>query len=417
MLGYSRRESTHAGSFSPARPRISRAQAPTPSPGRLWSSFATGTGSAATIQRKCDQCTSEDEQARNARSRQHPSSGASSAGDMVDGVVSSGSGRPLDPGTRGYFESRFGHDFRGVRVHTDARAAASADALGARAYTRGQEVVFRAGAYAPHATDGKRLLAHELAHVVQQSGASGASAGPQTARDVSEPADASEREADRAAEAVMHAPEKDGHSCCGGRHHEAPRPATLTPLSGGKVQRTGSASEDVWGLRVTTSMCSCRQRIRDDIAWANTAGATYATCDTAANPTSTEVEACFSAAQPTAVVVASTSSSGTITLPPASADPCERIADKAILVHETMHSRHADDMARAQGAAFFAEWNKLRGDPDRLDKLRVAFPAQVASFEAQWKNGHDWAQDEVNSYRWERRFLQDALASLNRICT
>ena len=105
-----------------------------------------------------------------------------------------------------------------------------------------------------------------------------------------------------------------------------------------------------------------------------------------------------------------------MTLPPPSADPCQRIRDKATFVHETMHSRHADAMARARGTAFFAAWQALAGDPDRLNKLRVTFPAEVAAFESQWNDGHDWAQDEVNSYRWERRFLVDALAALNRIC-
>ena len=393
MLGQTRRGSTSGRLFSPV-----------PSSARLRAS--PGLGKQATmVHRKCDQCTREAEQSRSAKGV-----------DAVAGVVRSSGGRPLDPGSRRYFESRFDHDFSGVRVHTDARASASAVALGARAYTFGQDVVFRAGAYAPQNTAGKRLLAHELAHVVQQSDSSGAAAaGPQAARDVSEPGDAAEREADRAAEAVMSAGD---HSCCGGTgaRGEAARPAPLGRLSGRRVQRVGAASEDVWGLRVTTSMCSCRQGIRDGIAWANTAGATYAGCDTAANPTAPDVEACFVAAHPGAVAGASTSASGTITLPPPSADPCERIDRKVDFVHETMHARHADDMARGQGAAFLVEWNKLRGDPDRLDKLRATFPAEVASFEAQWNNGHDLAQDEVNSYRWERRFLQDALAALHRIC-
>ena len=68
-----------------------------------------------------------------------------------------------------YFEPRFGRDFSGVRVHTDSRAAASARRLNARAYTLGQDVVFDAGQFAPETQEGRRLLAHELAHVVQQT--------------------------------------------------------------------------------------------------------------------------------------------------------------------------------------------------------------------------------------------------------
>ena len=66
-------------------------------------------------------------------------------------------------------ESRFGHDFSQVRVHTDTRAAESARAVNARAYTVGRNVVFGSGQYAPGSGEGQRLLAHELTHVVQQS--------------------------------------------------------------------------------------------------------------------------------------------------------------------------------------------------------------------------------------------------------
>ncbi|MFH0344338.1 MAG: DUF4157 domain-containing protein [Chromatiales bacterium] len=78
------------------------------------------------------------------------------------------SGQPLDPSTLAFMEPRFGHDFSFVRVHTDAKAAESARAVNALAYTVGRNVVFGAGQYAPGTTVGKRLLAHELTHVVQQ---------------------------------------------------------------------------------------------------------------------------------------------------------------------------------------------------------------------------------------------------------
>lgn len=79
-------------------------------------------------------------------------------------------GRPLDAPTRTFMESRFGHDFGGVRVHTDARAAESARAVDALAYTVGSHVVFNEGRYAPGTQEGRRLLAHELTHVLQQTG-------------------------------------------------------------------------------------------------------------------------------------------------------------------------------------------------------------------------------------------------------
>jgi Domain of unknown function (DUF4157) len=74
----------------------------------------------------------------------------------------------LDTGTRTYMESRFGHDFSSVRVHTNTKAAKSAQAVNALAYTVGRDVVFGAGQFAPTTKEGKHLLAHELTHVVQQ---------------------------------------------------------------------------------------------------------------------------------------------------------------------------------------------------------------------------------------------------------
>lgn len=77
-------------------------------------------------------------------------------------------GRPLEPRSRGVMERAFGHDFARVRIHTDSAAAASARSVAAHAYTVGDHVVFGAGRFAPDSARGLRLLAHELAHVVQQ---------------------------------------------------------------------------------------------------------------------------------------------------------------------------------------------------------------------------------------------------------
>jgi peptidoglycan hydrolase-like protein with peptidoglycan-binding domain len=77
-------------------------------------------------------------------------------------------GRPLDPAIRAFAEQRFGHDFGRVRVHTDAEAADSAQQVNALAYTSGRDIVFNEGQYSPQTDSGKKLLAHELTHVVQQ---------------------------------------------------------------------------------------------------------------------------------------------------------------------------------------------------------------------------------------------------------
>ena len=76
-------------------------------------------------------------------------------------------GQPLDHATRAFMEPRFGHDFSMVRVHTGASAGQSAREVNAQAYTVGNAIVFGAGKFAPSTADGRRLLAHELTHVVQ----------------------------------------------------------------------------------------------------------------------------------------------------------------------------------------------------------------------------------------------------------
>ncbi len=82
-------------------------------------------------------------------------------------------GQPLSKEMRIFFEPRFGYDFSSVRIHTNAQAANAAQAVNARAFTVGKDVAFGADQYAPGTTDGKKLLAHELGHVVQQTGENG----------------------------------------------------------------------------------------------------------------------------------------------------------------------------------------------------------------------------------------------------
>jgi Domain of unknown function (DUF4157) len=85
--------------------------------------------------------------------------------------VLASSGKPLEPALRQDMEQRFGHDFSRVRVHFDAAAEQSAREMRANAYTVGNDVVFGASRFAPGTREGRRLLAHELTHVVQQTGA------------------------------------------------------------------------------------------------------------------------------------------------------------------------------------------------------------------------------------------------------
>lgn len=115
------------------------------------------------LQRKCDKCRKK----KRALQRSAFGPAPEIAPPVVHEVLSS-PGQQLDLETRAFFEPRFGHDFSRVRVHADARAAESAWAVNALAYTVGQDVVFGFGQYAPKSSAGGRLLAHELMHVVQQ---------------------------------------------------------------------------------------------------------------------------------------------------------------------------------------------------------------------------------------------------------
>jgi hypothetical protein len=137
-----------------------------------------------------------------------------------------GPGAPLDAGTRSLMHRRFGHDFAHVRVHTDERAVESALAVGALAYTVGRSIVFDRGRYAPHEDKGRRLLAHELVHTIQQSGRDPLPAGQELS--LGSPASAGEHEARTAAAAP------------------APQPS---PRSPGLLLRSGLGSGS--GLRST----------------------------------------------------------------------------------------------------------------------------------------------------------------------
>jgi len=91
--------------------------------------------------------------------------GAATAGNIH---AMHGGGMPLPDSTRAFFEPRFGADFSHVRVHTDARAAGTANAINAKAFTVGNNIAFGENQYSPHSLEGRQLLAHELTHVVQQ---------------------------------------------------------------------------------------------------------------------------------------------------------------------------------------------------------------------------------------------------------
>jgi hypothetical protein len=137
-------------------------------------------------------CASEHEAGLN---RLSTAGGASDSVPPVVHEVLRSSGEPLDAGVRASLEPRLGRNFEDVRVHTDAKAAVSAKSINALAYTAGSDVVFGAGQYKPSTAEGRRIITHELAHVIQQGG--GRAPLPQRIGAENDP---SEVEADRVAD-------------------------------------------------------------------------------------------------------------------------------------------------------------------------------------------------------------------------
>lgn len=125
-----------------------------------------GHAAPPSVQRACAACSAEDETIRG-----KPQASSLNTSASVSGAIGAarGAGAPLAGAARAFFEPRFGRDFGNVRVHADARADSLAGSLRARAFTVGSDIFFKEGEYAPASEGGRRLLAHELTHVVQQA--------------------------------------------------------------------------------------------------------------------------------------------------------------------------------------------------------------------------------------------------------
>jgi hypothetical protein len=187
------------------------------------------------LQRKCASCNNhtiaggECKDCGNKKSILQKKSATNSAHTQVPPIVNevlNSSGRPLDTATRSFMEPRFEHDFSGVRVHTDAKAAESASAVNALAYTVGRNVVFGSGQYTPGTSAGQRLLAHELTHVVQQGD------GPSLARMAAQ--------ADKPDSIYENIADKTADSIIQGR----PLPAALRGGAGARIQRQQAGAEE-----------------------------------------------------------------------------------------------------------------------------------------------------------------------------
>jgi len=177
-----------------------------------------------------------------------------------------GGGQNLDPGVRRQMESSFGANFSGVRVHTDGQADSLSRTLNARAFTTGQDIFFRQGAYEPGSSVGRELLAHELTHVVQQNGKS-----VSRAMSVSHPSDPHEVEAEQTARAIMQQEhsgvartsekEKDEHHMLGSHNEHALRQPEA--LKGKDEDEEKKKKHHISAAAETASLARCGEEPAD----------------------------------------------------------------------------------------------------------------------------------------------------------
>lgn len=158
--------------------------------------LAPGRSSKSALLRRSDDVIASGLVQRKARDANGVADGAEDA----VAAASSSSGSALPDSLMRKFESSLGADLSSVRVHTGNASAAANDAVGAKAYTVGQDIHFGAGQYDPSSPAGEHLLAHEVAHTVQQAGGA---QRRQHKLEVSSPGDGLEHEADRAADAMV----------------------------------------------------------------------------------------------------------------------------------------------------------------------------------------------------------------------
>jgi hypothetical protein len=177
---------------------------------------------APALQRKCDACASgspcagcRDEEAM--VQRKAIASDVRMPAARAPGILCR-VGQPLDGAPRAFFESRLGHDFSHVRIHDDGEAHRQSRALGARAFTTGHDIAFGAGRPDCRDRNGRRLLAHELVHVMQQAGGAGASAATAGASLVQRQADDDTNRAETATDAPATTKQEPVEEACSAPH-------------------------------------------------------------------------------------------------------------------------------------------------------------------------------------------------------
>jgi hypothetical protein len=223
-------------------------------------------GGSMKAEGECDECK------QNAMGLQRRGNGGGAAPSLAPPIVHNvlrSPGRPLDKATRAFFEPRFGHDFSKVRIHADDQAAESARAVSAVAYTVGRDVVFGAGQYAPATMGGRKLLAHELSHVTQQTGASGGVTSGAFSRGdlvIGPPSDLFEVEANKAEQGLGSAGSSATHL---GTSAVIQRKTNLDPFTAQLTPGESGVSDPSFSRTLLTSdarSCSLRPRTSSGVS-------------------------------------------------------------------------------------------------------------------------------------------------------
>ena len=169
MIGRSvQRTCAHCAEEEKKRKKIMRKAIPAQGPESA--QIVAGTDNGKFIQRKCAHCEAEDRKKKNPLMRKASQGGNFEAPSFVESrLTSGGGGLAMKPDTRQFMEGAFSADFSGVRIHSNDEAAAMNNEIQAKAFTWGNDIYFNRGEYNTTSNDGKKLLAHELTHVVQQT--------------------------------------------------------------------------------------------------------------------------------------------------------------------------------------------------------------------------------------------------------
>lgn len=345
----------------------------------------------------------------------------------------SGSGRPLDPQARATLEPRFGVSFADVKVHDDGPAADSAREIGAHAYTRGSDIVFGAGKYRPQASDGLHLLAHELTHVVQQTGTvqrdlavepqgTDKKERPMSEQEIKEAVRfnkariKSKKTLSEIRDVVGIAPEpaeSDRDLALAVARwqfaHGVAQDGQLGPVTvmllveelqgeSALVPELATSAENLKKefsgktfLDIDASFCGCKAALKDEIKTADEFIGHYKACGAdPANKTGEQIESCVSAKVGGVQILASTSSTGKITANCQRTGPCAQLLCRIDLAHEQIHSVHTGELKQKHGSG--------------------------AAFNAAFNDAPDWVADEIDSRNTDKSLAKWALKVLERTC-